>query len=260
MSEPGTTEGQAASPDSAGTTGAAPEGSNGQSATQGQTTSAGPDSGQESFFDPKSIEGKPELMSAYKQMQGQFTKRMTEFKDGGKKMEAYDAFMADPQGTMTALAKQYGYSLVQGESGDTEEAPKTWDDVYARAKAEVMNELQPMLGEVQQLKQKNVEQYLDGKFTDWRTYEGDMMKMLKAHPSMAHDPDLLYRATVPPEVLEARATKDAMDKLKGVNAEGRVAGPSTTSNQATSGLKDVKTFNDAVAVAKARLAEEGIRP
>lgn len=261
MAEPAATTGQAVTADSTGTTAAAPQGSEGQSAARAQTTSTGPESGTESFFDPKSIEDKPELLSAYKQMQASYTKKSQKFKDLQKKIDAFEAYERDPQGTVKQLAAQYGYNLVQRDpKGEQDDNPKTWADVYAKAKKEVLKELEPMLGQVRELKQQNVEQYLDNKFTDWRTYEDDMLGLLQKHPSLATDPDKLYRLAVPEEVWEARATKAAMAKLKNTSDNGAISGASTTSKQTANEPTGPLTFQQAVEVAKARLGKQGIRP
>lgn len=265
------TTGQSATPDSAGATGAGPQATVGQPPNQGQTTvsgtpgttAQGTDSGQvESFFDPKSIEHSPELQAAYKQMQGKWTKEMQRVKEGKSKIEAYDSFLSNPVESMRQLAQQYGWNLVQGDPNakPDDQTPQTWDEVYERAKKAVMDELKPVLGEVRQLKQQNVEQYLDTKYSDWRQYEDEMLGTLKEHPSLAHDPDKLYRLSVPPEVLEARAMAAAMNKLKGNGAQ--LSGTGTTTNQpSTSELPKVgSSFNEHVEFAKKKLAAEGIRP
>ena len=260
--------GQAVSADLNGATAPAPTASNGQSANQDQTTSTGPakttangaDSGTDkSFFDPREIEHSPELKAAYKQMQAKWTKSMQSIKEQQNKISAYDGFSQNPHAAIQQLAKQYGYNLVQGQPSTGEDAaPKTWDDVYARAKQDVLKELEPALGEIRQLKQQNVEQYLDNKYSDWRTYEDEMLGLLKDHPSLAKDADKLYRLAIPEDVWEARATKAAMAKLKTAGDSGQISGARSTTNQ-TTGTPSIKSFNDAVAAAKAKLASEGIR-
>lgn len=263
MAEPAATQGQATS-DPKGTTAAAPTGAQGQSAASTQTTGNGSGGGDvESFFDPKSIAGKPELESAYKQMQGKFTKELTRFKEGKKKAEAYDAFVSNPGESLQKLANQLGYNLVQrdpnAKDDPANQAPKTWQDVYSRAKQEVLKELQPVLGEVRQLKQQNVEQYLDNHHADWRTFEGEMLETLQAHPSLALDPDKLYRLSVPEEVLEARAHKAALVKLKGSSDAGQVSGATATRQIATDEVpKKGSSFNDFVNYAKAKLKSQGM--
>lgn len=219
----------------------------------------------ESFFDPKSIEHSPELKAAYKQMQGKWTKEMQRFKEGGKKVEAYDSFISNPMTAIQQIAQQYGYNLVQrdpkAKDGEAQ-TPKTWDDVYARAKQEVLKELSPVLGEVRQLKQQNVESYLDNNYADWRTFETEMMDTLKTHPTLAHDPDKLYRLSVPEEVWEARATKAAMAKLKATSEAGQISGPNAAPKQSPNNGPPAKgaSFNDIVNWAKSELARKGMRP
>lgn len=256
------TDGQAAM-DSTGTTGAAPEGMGEQSVASVQTTATGTEqTAEESFFDPKDIAGTP-LESAYKEMQGAFTKRMQSFSQNKHKLDAYDQFEADPQGTIQQLAQQYGYQLVQpGETDAADFQPQTWDEVMDKAKeaakAEMMKDLQPLLGEVQNMKQSNMETYMDNKHPDWRTYEDSMLDVLKEHPTLSKSPDLLYDLALPPEVKQARAHKSAMSKIKGQTEASEVSGRSTTTKTPNQNLGEVKTLNDAVAVARQRLAQKGI--
>jgi len=262
MSELEGGSGQAVSAEPTGTTAPAPQTAGEQSAPATQTTNTGPvQAAEESFFDPKSLDGKPELQSAYKQMQKAFTKKSQEIKAAKSKVEAYDSFIKDPMGTMQQLAKQYGYNLVQGnpQAKPEDNSPQTWDDVYSRAKQEVLKELNPLLGEVKQMKQQNVEAYLDNNHPDWRTYEDEMTSLLSTHPSLASDLDTLYRMAIPSEVLEARAAKAAMEKLRNGSDAGKVSGTSTTSKTTTaSELPKGGSFQDYVAYAKARLKSQGI--
>lgn len=263
MAEPVSSQGQVATADPTRTTAAAPEAKQGQSAPQAQATPSGSGEAVESFFDPKSIEHSPELKAAYKQMQSKFTKEMQRIKESGKKVEAYDSFIANPMTAMQQLAQQYGYNLVQKNptAPAEDDAPKTWADVYARAKEEVLKEMKPVLSEVRHLKQQNVEQYLDNNFADWRTYESEMLETLKTHPTLANDPDKLYRLSVPDEVWEARATKAAMQKLKASTDAGQISGANTAPKQATTeGPPKGASFNDVVNWAKDRLAKTGMRP
>lgn len=256
--------GQASTAEPTGTTAAAPQTAGEQSANASQTTITGPGQADvESFFDPKSIEGKPELQAAYKQMQKAFTKKSQEFKAAKQKVDAYDSFISDPMGTMQKLAKQYGYNLVQGDPSAKadDEGPKTWDDVYQTAESRVMKKFEPLLREVQQMKQQNVEAYLDNSHPDWRTYESEMLENLQLHPSLASDPDTLYRLSVPQEVIEARAAKAAMEKLRASGDAGKISGTSTASKPNTvQGPPKGGSFNDFVAYAKAKLAADGIKP
>jgi len=235
--------------------------SEGQSVAPAQTTGNGTEQVGESFYDYESIRGKPELEAAYKEMQRGLTAKSEVYKAGANKISQYDNFMANPVETMRQLATQYGYNMVQGQPNQTGE-PKTfenWDDVMAEAKSQVMAELQPMFGEMQSMKQQNVEQSLDNSHPDWRTYEDDMMKNLQAHPSLVGDPDMLYRMSVPQNVLDARANKAALKRIQGTNESGMVQGQSSTTQQATAPVA-ATSFDDAVKIAKASLASRGMTP
>lgn len=252
------TDGQAQA-DSTGTTAAAPA-QVPTSGGQAQTTGNGSDAtAHESFFDPRAIEGKPELQSAYKQMQGEFTKRMQKFREHQSKLDNYSRFEKDPVGTMQTVAAQLGYQLVQrGQEQPKDWNPQSWDDVMAEAEKRVMDKMKPVFGELKDLKKQNIEQYLDSKYTDWRTFEDAMMETLREHPSLVKDPDKLYRLAVPANVLEARAAQAAMAKIKGATEHAQVSG-GATSKQTTSEPTGKLSFDQAVAVAKKRLASQGLR-
>jgi len=262
--EPQETEGQVAATDPAGTTDATPGGAEGQSVSPDQTTGDGPDTGAgESFFDPKSIEHSPELMQAYKQMQGKFTQGQQSIRESQQKIETYDAAMRDPVGTARQLAQQYGMTLVEGQPQTTEEfSPKSWDDVVSHIRTQVQAEMaqqyEPLVGEVKNLKQQNIEQYLDNKYTDWRTYESEMIGTLQKHPSMAHDPDALYRMSLPTDVLEARATERALARLKGGADSGAIPGASKATQVTSQKPSGALSFDDAVKYAKDQLRAQGL--
>jgi hypothetical protein len=254
--------GQAAA-DPSGTTAQAPAGGDVTSGSSPQTTGNGPDGGAlDSFFDPTSIQDKPELMAAYKQMQGSYTKRMQDFAKHRSKIDAYDAFERDPVGTMRQLATQYGLQVVQPgqESQSPQQEFQSWDDVekhfFDKFQKKLLN---PVVNEVKNLKKQSIEMQLDKDFPDWRTYEADMMDTLREHPSLVNNPAALYRLSVPPEVLEARATKAAMQKLRGAAENGSVSGASGTTKQTTQEPTGPLNFNQAVEVAKKRLAQQGLK-
>lgn len=270
----GTAEGQAAEgTEGIQTTQGAPGSTEGQSGAgqAGQTTvqGTGPAS-EETFFDPASIQDKPELLSAYKQMQRAFSRKNDSIKAAREKIEAYDAFTQDPIGNLQRIAGQYGYTLgragASNDQGQQQGAwePKTWEDVIARAKQEareeVMKEFEPIFGQVQTLQKSNMETMLDQTCPDWRQYEDDMVANLRKHPSLVNDPAKLYMISVPSEVLESRATQKALQKLQTKAESSQVAGKSTTTKQASGkDFEKVASFDDAVKVAKAKLAEQGIR-
>lgn len=258
MAETELSTGQAEA-DSPGTTADAPSANAGNSEGHTQTTASGPGEAMESFFDPSSIKGKPELESAYKQMQSAFTKRMQETAAHRSKIEAYDRFQQNPVETMQQLAASLGYKMVQGGTEQPKDwNPQSWDDVMAEAEKRVLKKMEPVYGELRQLKKQSVEGYLDSNYADWRTYEDDMLKALQTHPSLANDPDALYRLAVPSEVWEARAMKTAMQKLKTSGDAATVQGGNKTTRPTTSEPTGPLTFDQAVEIAKKRVASAGL--
>lgn len=256
MTDTGNTGGQAA-PDSVGTTGNAPEGST-ATVGNGQTTGNGPDAGAESFFDPSSIQDKPELLAAYKQMQASYTKRMQQYAAHKSKVEAYDKFASDPVGTVKALAAQYGLNLVPSAQDQPKDwNPQSWDDVMKEAESRVLKKMEPVYGELRNLKKQSIESQLDSKFPDWRTYEPEMMDALNQHPSLVSDPEKLYRIAVPQDVWEAQATAKAMKKLKGATESGQLAG-GTTAKPTTQQPSGPMTFEQAAELARKRVASMGL--
>lgn len=240
--------------DSTGTTDSTTTGS--ESTTQ--TTGNGPDAA-ELFFDPKSIEGKPELQAAFKQMQGQFTKRMQSVSASQQKIDLYDRFTSNPVEMLKQMAVQYGMNIVErGKDQPQDWNPQSWEDVMARAKDEVRKDMTPVFNELKNLKKQTVEGQLDKLHPDWRTYEADMMDTLKTHPSLVNDPDKLYRLSVPDEVWQARATKAAMEKIQGKTAQSQVSGGKTT-KQVSQEPSGPLTFEQSVQVARQRLAAQGIK-
>lgn len=243
-----------------GTTAPTPDGqATGQSAAPEQTTASGPDTGgTESFFDPESIKGKPELEAAYKQMQSAFTKKNQAFSEGQQKIEQYDQFMANPIETMKQIAQQYGMNVVEADpSADKPQQFQSWDDVMSEAKRQVMQELQPVLGEVQSMKKQNIESYFDNNHPDWRTYEDEMLGKLKEHPSLVQDPDLLYEVSIPKEIREGRAYKAALAKVQATQDSSKVQGQSSTTKQTTQ-PKRAESFQQAVEFARQDLAQRGL--
>jgi hypothetical protein len=121
--------------------------------------------------------------------------------------------------------------------------------------------MDPVLSGMTELRKSNLERYLDDNAPDWRTYEDDMTANLKKHPSLVNDPLTLYRLSVPPEVLESKAVQKALKKMEDKGHAAKVSGASSTTRKPQEGLPDGPiSFDDAVRIAKARLAQEGVRP
>ena len=68
----------------------------------------------------------------------------------------------------------------QGNTGEqTEFKPKDWNEVFkefeGRMSAYLSNHFEPVLNEVKQVKQKQIETILDEEAPEWREYEDDMI-------------------------------------------------------------------------------------
>lgn len=255
-----TIEGTLAAPE---TTGVESQGMEGQSIAGEQTTVSGTGNAADAvdtFFDPNDIP--EELLPAYKNMQSAFTKKTQAYAAGKHKVEAYDAFEQNPVGTLQTLAQQYGFQLVQPNpeqsGGEQDFQPQTWEEVLTKAEQQaeqkVLKRLEPLIGKVQQLQQSNTESFLDNNYPDWRNYEDQMLGLMKAHPTLSSDPGLLYKMAVPDEVIKSRATKSALSKLQANTANAAVSGQSTTTKTAAQKPDGPLSFNQAVELAKSRIA------
>jgi len=270
------TEGQPSEGTQEGTTQEGTAGQSGVAETQGTTSDGTQQSGEETFFDPRSIQDKPELMSAYKQMQRAFTEKTKAIKESKQKIDAYDAFYKDPLGQIQQLASQMGYQLTraqaqqvqnqaqqnqQGQQTSGEWEPQSWDEVLQKATEQayqkIQQDLSPVFNQVKELRESNLERFMDDNFADWRIYEDEMMGNLKQHPSLVNDPTALYRMSVPPEVLESRATQAALKKLQ-TKAQGSRTSEGSTTKQHGLVPDDIDTFDKAVEYAKKSLAAQGI--
>lgn len=271
-----------ATADDTGTTAAAPEtgatgaGDAGSAAGQAATGQKGttPDKGatqtaaEDVFFDPKSIEDKPELQAAYKQMQAAFTKKTQGIARSREKIAAYESFERDPIGTMQAMAQRMGYNLTPAQAaqaaaaatnGEPEEF-KSWGEVKDWIKKDLMGEIKqslaPVFEGVQKVTASNIEKQLTELDPNWRMYEDDMKATLNEHPSLVKDVAKLYRLSVPEEVLSSRATQAALRKLEEKGKAATVHG-STTATKTQPALKKASSFDEAVAIAREQGKTEG---
>ena len=229
--------------------------------TTEQTTENGP--ADESFFDPSLLPDDPEIQKAYKSMQGQFTKRMQQFSKEREKIDAYNQFMQNPQESLRRMAQQYGVDLGQQQQNDKEFAPNDWNDVVnhiqEQTKQSIMEQLQPLFSDLHNVKRTSTEQYLDSTYPDWRSYENEMMDLLQEHPSLANNPDLLYRNAVPQDVINQRAYQQALKKIKGQTESSKATGNTPNARKKAAPAK-ISSFNDAVKAAQQQLAEQGLKP
>ncbi len=252
MADPEVTGGEAVA-EPAGTTANATDGqTQGQSVAPVKTIGNETEQSGESFFDYESVRGKPELEGIYKEMQRGLTKKSEVYKAGIDKARLYDQIMSDPMAAMRQYAQQQGYQVVQGQPQTDDGKPRTynnWEEVDAaadeRAERRLNERMNPMLNELQNMKKQNVRQMLDNSYPDWKMYEDSMMENLGKYPKLIEDVDMLYRMSVPQEVLAARATKAALTKIQDTTGT-TIQGQSTTTQQITK--KPVfKTINEAAA-------------
>ena len=245
----------------------------GQPPTDTRTSGTEP-APESSFADPSELP--PELQTAYKRLQGSYTKKMQQLSQQAaaqrQKIEAYDAFSQDPIGSMQRMASQYGYKLSRAEAaqalqsaeaGGTQNAdwtPNTWDEVVQRVREQVVTQVaqqfQPILQNVQAMRAQTIERQLDEIDPEWRTYEDDMRQALQTHPTLVSDVGKLYRLSVPDEVIERRATQKALKKFESKAQSARVGGTTGTQPKTAEALPAVESFDDAVKAAKAILAQQ----
>lgn len=220
-----------------------------------------------SFFDPKSIHDKPELMTAYNEMRAAYTKKTQALSQDRSKIEAYDAFTRDPMNQLKLLASQYGLEITPAgvrkqaqEQGASEWEPQNWQDVTNRIREEVIGEIMPKLKPVfegvQQVTATNIEKQLDSLDPQWRLYEDEMKANMTEHPSLVKDVAKLYRLSVPEEVLNSRATQAAMKKFEDKAKSAQVHGNQGATKTAAL-PKKAANFTDAVEQARAMIANGG---
>lgn len=194
-------------------------------------------------------------------------------KANDQKIRAYDAFSQDPATALQQLAAQYGYSLTRGQAvaatgGDPQEwEPQTWGDVRNTIKQEAVREametilqkLQPLLGNVQNLQTKAFETQLDGIDPLWRRHEGRMMQLMEKHPTLVGDVATLYEMAIPAAERQARATQEALAKLRTQGENAGMEGQGTKRKTEPS-PKKARTFQEAIENARDELRATGRYP
>jgi hypothetical protein len=184
---------------------------------------------------------------------------------------------------MQKLAQNYGFQLTRQQAAaavaDQQQGqqpngqpwqPNSWEEVEQRiahrakaeARQELMRDLQPLVQEVQQTKKQTIERQLSEIDPTWQQYESEMVTLLQQHPTLAKDPSMLYRMSVPQEVIESRATQRALQRFEAKAKSSTAAGGSTTSRKpgAPDPEKRYSSVAEAWADAQRKLEEEGIRP
>ena len=213
---------------------------------------------EDSFFDASSLS--PELMPAYKEMQGAFTRKTQAIAADRRKVEEYDRFMADPS-YRAQLAAQFGIGAPAAEPTAGEFEPATWEDVLTKAEERAyqrfMGEMQPMLQEVRGVKRTQIERDLDEHVPEWRQYENEMTETLTRHPTLSADPVMLARLALPEHVLESKAMQAALKKLA-QKSSGASVGKASTKAAPDAGAdipRARRSFQDAYKIARAKVAD-----
>lgn len=245
---------------------------------QSITANTAADGGAEdSFFDPRSIADKPELMAAYKQMQKAFTKKTQEIADFRK---VYDNYRSDPIRAIQQEAARMGYRLTRAEAEQVQAKqgqqapqndpteigpdwqPQTWQELLdvaeRRAEQRLMQKFNPVLSEVTAMKRGAVEAHLDQQFPEWRQYEPQMVELLGKHPTLANDLETLIDMTLPREEREKRMEAAVMKKIEARSKAASVNGSSTTKQNPPK--PQATNIRDAIAQAQEDLERQGIRP
>lgn len=269
--------GQASATPVAGTTAPAPVATQGQGQPQGspapgQAAPVAPAAAapaEPTFFDPKDLN--PDLLPAYRHMQGTFTRKMQEISGDRDLLQQARAFMADPVTGLQQLAAQHGFTLTraqaqavaadQGQPAGWDprsgESPPDWETLLSvaesRSRERLMQEFGPVVQNVHRLQAQSVEQQLNSIDPEWKTYEPKMRDLLKETPSLGNNIQRLYNLALLEEgVFESRAVKIAQDRLRASASAARVGGTSTTTSQPAP--KKVNSFDDAVEEARRQLA------
>jgi len=214
-----------------------------------------------SVEDPERVK---QLRSLEKMLQAQWTKKTQALAADRNKVDAYNAFMEqverDPRGAIVALQQQLGLSPQQAtdvvEEARGEREYSTWDEVFAAVRQdilpqvleEVRREIAPAMKNVHKLTTQQVEAQFDSIDADWRMYEDNIMDTLNKYPQMVNDIPTLYRVSVPQEVSEQRAVKEALKRLEKQTKAAAPASPTQTRSKGST-IK-VKSFDDAVKKSK----------
>ena len=240
-------------------------------------------------FDPKLFkerikdlpdEVKGQVVALQKELLGNYTKKTQAIAEARKKIEAYDAFNADPVASIENFAKQFGYELKrpgqaaqQGGKTNNQDGwnpdagdPNNWNEVSGYIQKTVLDAvmqklggtLNPLVEQFQATKKQSIEHELTEIDPSWAKYEDAMKNTLQKHPSLAADPAGLYRLSVPQEVLESRATQRALERMEAKTRGSAVGGQSNKNPKTTEMPTGAVSFQDAIKIARQKIREDGI--
>ena len=213
------------------------------------------------FTDPKDLPD--ELKPHFKRMQASFTKKMQSAKELSSKAAIVDQFNSDPQGFTRKLMAQVGIGEPQSnqssqnpeQQGDF--SPGSWGDVFGefegRMQSYLNNHFAPVLNEVKEVKQKQIESILDEEAPEWREYDDEMVGLLQTHPTLARDTRKLIQLAIPKEVIEGRAMQKALQRIDKKGKAAQVSKGSSVSKPAISKGNSRPSFAEAVRQAKSEM-------
>lgn len=214
------------------------------------------------------------LTKKEREMQAAFTKKTQAIAKERNKIEAYNAFEANPIDTLTRVAQNLGYQLTRADQGQQTQQrpgqqpgqqlgpdwqPDSWDQVMelaeSRAEQRILQKLQPVLAplmqNVEKIRSDTIEQQLEKIDPNWRIYEDEIKESMKMAPNLIQSPQgisKLYRMSIPEDVLTSRATQTALHKFA-ASAKSAAVGSKSQTTKTTPQAKG-ETFDDAVQQAK----------
>jgi hypothetical protein len=238
----------------------------------------------EEVFDPQAYqerlnalppEAREAVLSLARSYQADYTRKMqeisgmrTDVQQNQHAAQLMQALQANPQGTIQMLAQQYGVNMGApadgngaGQSDPADWQPKNWQDarqtIAQEAVNQVLQQLQPVIQQTQEAKQSTIEAQLNDIDPAWKRYEPQMIRTLQMHPTLSSNPEMLYRMSVPAEVLESRATQRALKLLQSKTSSGRVSNPTGNVRKPTTELAPAATIQAAYEQAKQAVNPDG---
>ena len=128
-----------------------PASQKGQSVDTGTTQSTTEGHQAETVFDPGEFERltkdlppelKSQALALQKSLQAGYTKKFQSISEQKKKIDAYDAFTADPVTQIQNMAKQLGYTVSRADAQKQVNAsnwePQSWDEVFQKAEESIL--------------------------------------------------------------------------------------------------------------------------
>jgi len=214
------------------------------------------------------------LKDRERQMMAAYTRKTQDVAKEKQKIDAYNMFEKNPEGTIRQIAQQMGFDViprgqqpVASQPGMVDTAnwePQTWDEVLVKAKeqakeslmAEIRPLLEPLYANLQQVKSQGLENQLSQIDENWRIYEDEIksnMEFIK--PDLlktAEGIKKLYRMSVPDDVFTSKATQTAIHQYEKKVKAAQIESKSKVNNT-TPSIGKINSYDDAVKAAKKAL-------